>query len=289
MARRPRLVTLTTDLGSAYAAQMKAVLYRSIPPGHVVDITHDLAAHRIPEAAFLLEHIAPGFPAGTVHVAVVDPGVGAARAPLVVRCSDGSYLVGPDNGLLWPLAERLGLRDSFRLVPSRVTPGVSPSATFEGRDLFAPAAAQLALGRAPERIGTPAPLQRVELARAKRRGREITGEIVHVDRFGNAITNIPSTWLRDGRTVHLTAGRRTVVLRRVRTYADLEPSRAGLIGSSFGTLEWAVREGSAASAWSLSVGEGLRLRTRARAGVRSPRPRGRASRAGKTVNIARRR
>ena len=115
---RKRLVTLTTDVGAAYAAQMKGVLARALPPGTVVDLVLDLRPHAIEEAAFLLRHMAPTFPPGTVHVAVVDPGVGGRRAPIAVACREGSFLVGPDNGVLGPLAEVLGVRRVVRLEPA---------------------------------------------------------------------------------------------------------------------------------------------------------------------------
>jgi S-adenosylmethionine hydrolase len=289
MARRPRLVTLTTDLGSAYAAQMKAVLYRSVPPGHVVDITHDLVAHRIPEAAFLLERIAPGFPSGTVHVAVVDPGVGGARAGVAVRCSDGTLLVGPDNGLLWPVAQRLGVDAAVRIDPTRLVHGQSPSATFEGRDVFAPAAAHLALGRKLERLGSRVRLTPMPLAAAARRRGQVEGEVVHVDRFGNAITNVPSDWVPEGAVVQVSWGRRRRTLSRVRTYSDLEAGGGGLIGSSFGTLELSWREDSAARRLLLQVGDAVAFHPTARRSGRGSHIRGPTRSAGKTVNIARRR
>jgi len=128
---------------------MKAVLLRSIPPGHVIDVTHDLPAHAVTEAAFVLRSIGEQFPAGTIHVAVVDPGVGSARVPLMVQCADGSVLVGPDNGILAPLAHALGRPRGFRIDPSRLGGGPREGTTFDGRDLFAPTAALLARGVRP--------------------------------------------------------------------------------------------------------------------------------------------
>ncbi len=270
MTRR-RLVTLTTDVGSVYAAQMKGVLYRRLRPGEVVDLTHDLPPHGIREAAFLLRQVAVTFPAGTVHVAVVDPGVGGRRAPLAIRCRDGSCLVGPDNGVLAPLAERLGGPTAYRLLPERVAPKDGPpSPTFEGRDLFAPAAALLALGRSPASLGAPTRFHRLTLPVPAHTPTGAVGEVVHVDRFGNLITNIPSEWLPLG------AGRVRARLRRsrwrelprVRTYEEI-PSRRrpAVLGSSFGTLEISVREGSAARSYAVGA------RTRVELAWRSPRAR----------------
>jgi S-adenosyl-L-methionine hydrolase (adenosine-forming) len=259
MARR-RLVTLTTDLGSAYAAQMKAVLFRSVPPGHVVDITHDLPAHAIDEASFLLRHVGAAFPHGTVHVAVVDPGVGGARAPVAVRTKDGSMLVGPDNGVLYPLAAHLGVDAVVRLNPARANPGGHLSATFEGRDVFAPAAARLANGTLLERLGPPHQLRAHPLPEPRRTRGWTHGQVLHIDRFGNAITNIPIDWYPGSSgDLRVRIGRRTRTIPLRRTYSDLPLGALGVLGSSFGTLEVSAREASAAARLGLAVGRRLAL------------------------------
>jgi len=263
MARR-RIVTLTTDLGSAYAAQMKAVLYRSLPPGHIVDIAHDLPAHGIDEASFLLRHIGAAFPKGSVHVAVVDPGVGGARAAVAVGCADGSFLVGPDNGVLYPLADHLGIRSVVRIDPARANPGHAVSATFEGRDVFAPAAARLATGATLRSLGRPHALSRHPLPEPHWEGSWAYGVILHIDRFGNAITNLPTGWFPEiPSTLRLGLGRRTRILPRRRTYSELAPRAIGVLGSSFGTLEVSAREGRAVTRLGLAVGQRLRVRTAA--------------------------
>ena len=255
------LVTLTTDLGDAYAAQVKAVLYRRLPAGTVVDLAHTLPAHGVAEAAFLLLHMARRFPPGTVHLAVVDPGVGSSRAPLGVATDDGSYLVGPDNGLLWPLAQALGRPRAVRLDPTRVVPQGEVSATFEGRDLFAPAAAALASGSSLEYLGSPISPQAYEIPAAMLTPGSASGEIIHIDRFGNLITNVPSQGGPEvGASVVVGIGRaprRRGV--RHRTYSDLTPGGWGVLGSSFGYLEVACREGSAAKRFRARVGAPLRL------------------------------
>ena len=255
------LVTLTTDLGDVYGAQLKAMLYRRLPPGSVVDLTHTLPAHGVEEAAFLLLHMAQRFPAGTVHVAVVDPGVGSERAPAGIATGDGSLLVGPDNGLLWPLATALGNPRAFRLDPARIAAQAAISPTFEARDLFAPAAALLASGSSLEFLGVPLEPHRYLIPSAAVTLTGAEGVVLHVDRFGNLITNVPSP---AGPTVGGTlsvrigrgAGRQG---RRQRTYADLKPGHWGVVGSSFGYLEVAVREGSAARRFSGRVGDRVRL------------------------------
>jgi S-adenosyl-L-methionine hydrolase (adenosine-forming) len=246
--RRSRLVTLSSDVGAAYAAQMKAVLARSLPPGHVIDLSHDLPAHGIREAAFVVRAMAGGYPAGTVHVVVVDPGVGTDRAPLVIACRDGSRLVGPDNGVLAPLSDALGGGRAYRIDPGRI-PGAPAriGTTFDGRDLFAPTAARLALGARASSLGRPIAAQELDLPEPSRKRRSATGEIVHVDSFGNLITSIPTSWI-PRRTARVSVRLRRSPSRTlpfVTSYASLPLGRLGVLGSSFGTLEIAVREGRA--------------------------------------------
>ncbi|MCI4346391.1 MAG: SAM-dependent chlorinase/fluorinase [Thermoplasmata archaeon] len=274
---RTRLVTLSTDLGWAYAAQIKGVLCSSLPPGSVVDLAHDLPAGNILSSAFLLHSMARRFPAGSVHLAVVDPGVGGERAPVAVRCRDGTQLVGPDNGLLSLLAEELGVEKAVRLRP--ITPD-RVGATFDGRDLFAPVAARLASGEPLERFGTPHTLQRLALPRALRRGGVASGAILWVDPFGNLITNLPSNWVPpEARTVLISVGRSPPRAVRVApVYENLAAGELGLLPSSFGSLELAVRDDSASNRLGATGGEPVslaRATTNARArrsGRRAPPP-----------------
>ncbi|MGI0071132.1 MAG: SAM hydrolase/SAM-dependent halogenase family protein [Thermoplasmata archaeon] len=264
MARRrgPRLITLTSDIGSAYAAQMKAVLARRRPPGTVVDLAHDLRPHAISEAAFLFRAMAIGFPAGTVHVAVIDPGVGGSRAALAIECADGSTLVGPDNGVLLPLAEALGRPKTFRLDPSTVRARAQVGTTFDGRDLFAPTAALLAEGVAAARLGRSVRPKRYRLPAARRRAGGATGEVVHEDRFGNLITNIPTEWVPAGtyRVELRAAGAPARSLPFGTSYEALSRGRAGCLGSSFGLVEVAVSEGNAAKRFRATVGASVEAR-----------------------------
>jgi S-adenosyl-L-methionine hydrolase (adenosine-forming) len=261
--RRPRIVTLTTDIGPAYAAQMKAVLYRSLRPGQVVDLTHDLPPHAIREAAFVLRQIARGFPAGTVHVAVIDPGVGGRRKPVAVRTADGSTLVGPDNGVLSPLCEALGGGRAYRLRSDRSwTQDRIPSATFDGRDLFAPAAARLARGVSPRSIGDPTTLLSLPLPRPVRDAAGARGRVAHVDHFGNLITDLPTSWLpaRVGSVVVRLGSGAARRLPRVRVYEEIgRRGAAAVLGSSFGTLEVSRREASAAERYRGRAGQPVRL------------------------------
>jgi S-adenosyl-L-methionine hydrolase (adenosine-forming) len=272
MARRsaPRLITLTSDIGSAYAAQMKAVLARHRPAGTVIDLAHDLRSHAIGEAAFLLRAMAVGFPAGTVHVAVVDPGVGGRRAPIVIVCADGSALVGPDNGVLLPLAEALGEPHAYRVDPDRLAAEARVGTTFDGRDVFAPTAARLADGTPAEELGTPIQPHHYAVPQAIVAGTTARGEVVHEDRFGNLITNIATDTVpaRIKRVAVRLGSARARNLPFVTSYESLRGGRAGCLGSSFGHLEIAVAERSAARRFRVHVGSPVELRWGPR--LRSP-------------------
>jgi S-adenosylmethionine hydrolase len=261
--RRTRFVTLTTDIGWAYAAQMKAVLARRAPNASVVDIAHDVAPQAIPEAAFLLGHVAPQFPPGTVHVAVVDPGVGGVRAPVAVRTQDGSFLVGPDNGVLSLACQTLGGGRTVRLTRPRQS-----SATFEGRDVFAPAAAALATGTTIGRLGVAHVLRELRLPRARRSPGGLSGEVVYVDVFGNAVTNLAGDALPPRTTtVTLRPGSGRARSADVwRTYEDGAEGAIGILPSSFGWLEVAARNGSAARRLALRRGSPVTVRWGLRAG-----------------------
>ncbi len=258
-------------MGWAYAAQMRAVLLRTLPPAYVVDLTHDLPAHAVREAAFVVRSVGEGYPAGTVHVVVVDPGVGGGRAPLIVRCADGSLLVGPDNGVLAPLARALGSARGYRIDPARIRGPARVGTTFDGRDLFAPTAARLAVGTPPGRLGSPHPIRDLDLPVPRRTRTGAAGEVVHVDRFGNVITNIPSPWLvpppREVEVRFDNGPRRR--LRWASSYEALDRGRLGALGSSFGTVEVAVAEGRADRRCRARPGSRARLTWRSRPDARA--------------------
>ena len=244
------LVTLTTDFGlrDAYVAEMKGVMLgiaraarRSL---HLVDVTHDVAPHDVTEGALALDAAAPFFPSGTVHLAVVDPGVGTARRGLAVAAG-GQLFVGPDNGLFTPFLDGDDWR-AFELAEAAYRLPVV-SRTFHGRDVFAPAAAHLATGLDPVSLG-PAVSDPVRLAWPQVRAvaGAVAGAVVHADRFGNLITSIHARSLGDLDTgAIIRIGDREVPL--VGTYADLAVGRPGAMVGSSGRLEIAVREGSAAT------------------------------------------
>ncbi len=251
-----RLLTLTTDFGldDAYVAAMKGVALSVNPNLRLVDVTHGIAAQDVMEAAFVLREAIPYFPPETVHLVVVDPGVGTERRALALRIGD-QYFVGPDNGLFSLLP---GAPDEAVVLDNPdVWRSPTPSATFHGRDIFAPAAAHLASGRALTNLGSPAAdIQRLHWVQPLADEQGLRGWVVHIDRFGNAITNVPADLLdahRAGRSVKCYVG--STALDAVHTtYADVEPGEpVALVGSS-GMLEVGVNGGDAARLLSIQKG-----------------------------------
>ncbi len=232
------IVTLTTDFGDrdGYVGAMKGVILSRAPGVTLVDITHAVPRHDVAAAANALADAAPYFPPGTVHVAVVDPGVGGARAAVVVAAG-GHLFVGPDNGVFALAAPR---PDAVHAIADPGFRRESVAASFHGRDLFAPAAARLALGAPPAAAGPPVAL-RGRLALAAGAGAGAAHQVVHVDRFGNLVTDIagvPAT------ARFRVAGRAIAGVRE--TYESVAPGELVAYVGSRGTIEIAVREGSAA-------------------------------------------
>jgi S-adenosylmethionine hydrolase len=243
------IITLTSDFGTAdfYVAAMKAQLLRHCPDAQLVDVTHEIPRHDIVAGSFTVERAVASFPPGTVHLAVVDPGVGTDRRMLIVEM-DGSRVVCPDNGLItWAFR----LRFAGPIVAIDWRPD-SFSSTFHGRDIMAPVAGQLAAGADPASFGRPAEPLLLDLHPATDGS---AGKILHIDYFGNATTNVPANMAMEFGGNWRVSGREIGPLRRA--YAEVgvgEP--IALIGSSE-LLEIAVRNGSAADVLGLRVGDAV--------------------------------
>jgi S-adenosyl-L-methionine hydrolase (adenosine-forming) len=242
-------ITLLTDFGTAdgYVAEMKGVLVCAAPAVPLLDMSHDVPPHDVEFARLTLARYWRRYPVGTVHMVVVDPGVGSDRAAIAIA-SDGRFLVGPDNGVLSPALFAL----DARAVSLPINQHASP--TFHGRDVFAPAAASLACGVALDELGEPLsdPVRRRTPQAVRRLDGAIDGEVLTIDRFGNALTNL---LVRDVEMVLLELGGPSRQFRLVRTYADARPGEGvALIGSN-GFLELAVRDGSAAQLFTLRRGD----------------------------------
>ena len=278
MEMQQQIVTLLTDFGTTdgYVAAMKGVMLRLCPQARLVDITHVLPPQDVRHAAFSLYNAARFFPPGSVHLAVVDPGVGTQRRPLAVHAG-GMFYVGPDNGLF-----SLVMKEPFTAIELnnsvyfRQKTDISP--TFHGRDIFAPVAAHLASGVPLMELGLPVvdPIRLHFPMISLRFPFEIVGEVLYLDRFGNAVTNIGVLqWEAQGlRLVPLFAEEReprflqpplsveceSRVLPLLRTYGEVARGGALALLSSNGFLEVAVRNGDAGADLGLLPGDSVVLR-----------------------------
>jgi S-adenosylmethionine hydrolase len=244
------IVTLLSDFGltDSYVAEVKAVLLSALPTVQLVDISHDVPAGDIGAGQYLIGRSRHRFPPGTVHLVMVDPGVGTTRRAIAAEVG-GHRFVGPDNGVLWPMLSK------GKMVGLVVPP--MASATFHGRDVFAPAAARLAAGARIDELGPEIrdPVQ-FALPEPTRNGREATGSVIYVDRFGTLISNIPGQWA-DGETVVQVKRRALAPLKR--TFGDVAPAQLVAFVGSGGTIEVAVRDGSAAAKLKVGIGAEVRL------------------------------
>ncbi len=254
------IVTLITDFGTrdGYVGEMKGEVLSHCPDATLVDVTHDVEPGDVQGASWVLDRVWSRFPEGTVHLGVVDPGVGGARRALAVQHAD-RWFVGPDNGLI--SAAVGGVASQARIIdPDSL--GLAPaSVTFHGRDLFAPAAAWLAGGGAPARVGEaidPESVVLLDLPEPERLGAAVRGHVAHVDRFGNLVTDIPAAWVSPTALIEI-AGEEVSGLRT--HYGAAENGELlALIGSG-GMLEVSVRNGNAAARLTAHRGATVRVRT----------------------------
>jgi S-adenosylmethionine hydrolase len=262
------LIALTTDFGQAdsYVGTMKGVILGICPQAALVDVSHEICPQAVRQAAYVLHTAAPYFPQGTVHLVVVDPGVGSARRPIAVQTGRAIY-VAPDNGVL-----SLALtQDPPRLAVHLTAEGYrlpQVSTTFHGRDVFAPAAAHLACGVDPRQMGGAVPLPDLVSLPALQPeplpDGSWQGEILHVDHFGNLVTNfqLPMTNgqypIANLQLFVLVGQKRISSLSQ--TFADVAPGELVAYVGSSGYLEIAVREGNAAAQLGVDVGDAVQVK-----------------------------
>ena len=249
------LVTCLTDFGlrDTYVGQMKAALLAVAPTASLVDLTHAVPPQDVQAGAFLLAQAVEVCPSRSVHLAVVDPGVGSSRRAVAARAQRGDLFVGPDNGLLVPALDRLGGPSSVvELRESSFWRRATPSSTFHGRDIFAPVAGHLANGVALERLGPPAEISRPFELPAPR---DLEGEVVYVDGFGNLVTNLPAASL-PARYVVLLGSHR---IQPHPHYQSVPRGALLAVVGSAGLLEISARDGSAADQTGAGRGTPVRL------------------------------
>ncbi len=259
-----RIITLTTDFGSAdwFVGTIKGVILGLQPRAQIVDITHEIPAGNIRAGAYALAASYKFFPKRTVHVAVVDPGVGSRRRAIAVQTAN-YFFVGPDNGLLSLALAREKIKAVHQITNEQLF--LCPvSNTFHGRDVFASVAANLSKGLPLAKVGAPLnEFAKLSWPEPQRTDNSIKGEIVYIDRFGNAITNIGNTTLTS-----LTEGSCEIIVRRKRLcavqpfYQAVPHGNPVAVPGSSGFLELAVNGGSAAKKFKLKLAEAVIMRVR---------------------------
>jgi len=257
------IITLLSDFGlkDPYVAEMKAVILSIHPQACIVDISHEIEKFNIQMGAFVLASATSYFPEGTIHVAVVDPGVGTKRRQILVQTKRAFY-VGPDNGVLMLAAEKGGIRHVHEITNLQfMLPRISK--TFHGRDIFAPAAAHLAKEYKPSDFGAEIHDYVVpKFAKPSIREGEFSGEVLHIDDFGNIITNISNedikkTGLQEGCMLRLRLKSRFTKLRFCATYGGVSAKIPLALIGSHEFLEISVNQGNAAKKFGVKVGDGL--------------------------------
>jgi S-adenosylmethionine hydrolase len=252
------ILTLTTDFGVCdhYVGAMKGVILGICPDAQIVDISHQVSPYAIGEGAFTVAQAFPYFPPGTVHVVVVDPGVGSARRPILVEAA-GQFFVGPDNGVFGMIFARE--EHTVRLIQNRQYFREPVSHTFHGRDIFAPVAAHLAAGVSPSLIGEIlTDYVRPPFAEPRKKdARTWEGEILKVDRFGNVITNFLAD---DFPALEELAVGQAKARRLVRSYAEAAEGELVVLAGSSGYLELSLNRGSAAEKVGCRAGEVCQVR-----------------------------
>jgi S-adenosyl-L-methionine hydrolase (adenosine-forming) len=247
------IITLTTDFGlrDPFVGIMKGVILGVTPEAQIVDITHDIDSYDILEAAFILQTSHAYFPAGTVHVVVVDPGVGSSRLPLAATAK-GQVFVAPDNGVL----SLVMTADSAAYVITNENLFLSPvSRTFHGRDIFAPVAAHLAQGTPLESVGPrTVDFIRRPFSRPRPQGDRLLGAIVRIDKFGNIVTNLRREDLGRDFCIRV-AG--LSIKRLCGSFSEADPGEFFAFEGSTGYIELALNQGSAAGR--LNVGRGAEI------------------------------
>lgn len=259
------IITLLSDFGlkDPYVAEMKAVILNICPEARIVDISHEIEKFNIRMGAFVLASAAPYFPAGTIHVAVVDPGVGTKRRPIIVETKRCFY-VGPDDGLLMLASQKEGISHVYHVSnPRYMLPRVSR--TFHGRDVFSPAAAHLARECPPYEFGPEINDYALpEFAKLCVRKGELLGEVLHIDDFGNIVSNISEEDLekmsiREGCSLRVKLNGKPLTLKLCSAYGEVPAKKPlGIIGSS-DLLEISINQGNASKVFKAKIGDSVRV------------------------------
>jgi S-adenosylmethionine hydrolase len=257
-----KVIALLSDLGNKdfYVAALKGTIYSIYPDAVIVDITHQISPYNIKEGALTLYLAEREFPAGTIFVAAVDPGVGTSRRPIVVLSLDGKYFIGPDNGIFNFIYREVGVQRVYQIKNPTWMRQARVSKTFHGRDFFGPVAAHLAAGWPLEEVGPEMKdYMLLSLTPVVKKGNRIKSEITAIDRYGNVRLNVSeklfsSLGINPGEEVVVRLKNKTVKVKWVSTYGKVPVGASLLLISSTGFLELAVNRGSAARKYGLEIG-----------------------------------
>jgi S-adenosylmethionine hydrolase len=257
------IITLTTDFGlkDPYVAEIKAVILNACPAATVVDVSHEIEKFNIRMGAYVLASASPYFPRGTIHVAVVDPGVGTKRKPILIQTKQACF-VGPDNGILILAARNKGIEHVYELTNhDLMLPRISD--TFHGRDVFAPAAAHLANGTPPADFGPQSgKIVTPDFTKVTKKKNALIGEVLYIDSFGNIITNVDHkklTSIKIHKTVTVKLGKKRLTVKLCRSYAEARAQKPLAIIGSHNFLEIAINQGNASKTLNANVGEKVAL------------------------------
>lgn len=254
------MITLTTDFGlkDPYVAEMKGVILSIDPTATIIDVTHCVDKFNVRMGALMLTSVIPYFPKGTVHVAVVDPGVGTGRRAILVQ-TKRDYFIGPDNGVLMLAAQSQGVEHIYQLSnPEFMLPCIS--GTFHGRDVFAPAAAYLDRGVDPKEFGQEvANVVKPPFAKVEQRSGTLIGEVLNIDGFGNVITNISQRETAKAKGVKVKLPTVSFEVSFAKTYAQASHRQPIAVVGSHGFLEIAVNQGSAAEEFGVKMGDRIEI------------------------------
>lgn len=253
------IITLTTDFGlkDPYVAEMKAVILNISPNATIVDITHQIEKFNIRMSAYVLAAASLYFPKGTIHAVVVDPGVGTRRKAILIQTKQG-YFIGPDNGVLTLAAKTQGIEHVYKITnPKLMLPKISNA--FHGRDIFAPAAANLAKGTLPSEFGPEIhKIVTPKFARITKRKNTLTGEVIHIDGFGNIVTNFSEKELESmgiKGMINIKLKNTKLKLKLCKAYAEAEARKPLAIIGSHNFLEISINQGNAADTFKTKVGD----------------------------------
>ncbi len=260
------IITLLTDYGikDTYVAEMKGTILSILPNATLVDLSHDVGNYSIEEGAFHMARSVPYFPEGTVHVGVVDPGVGSSRKGIFIK-SRGAWLVGPDNGLLAPAAERLGIEKIYEIVNRELLP-VKVSDVFDGRDTFGPTGALLAKGISPNKIGPEiSEYIRLPMYEPKVTQDGVEATVIHIDGFGNIVTNITyeileNIGVKDDSFFEVEISGKDYKLPYVRRFSSVPEGDLLILVAGGGYMEFAINQGSAYKRLGIGKGEKVQIK-----------------------------